>query len=193
MSWPPPTQLNRGRSRGVTLIELVYVIVIVGILAAALIPLALNGLRAQSLARQQVTTLDQTRYAMERLAREIREVRFTATQEAELSEATAGRLVFVRRGIAGGATSEGVTLAHSGTQLVLGYTAIPAQRLLDSVSRFELVYLDRQQAALALSNPPTAAQLAEVHAVRIEVGVSTPEGQTLSRQTVVQLKNRELL
>jgi Tfp pilus assembly protein PilW len=184
------------RCRGATLIELVYVVIVIGILAAVLMPVVLNGWRAYETTRQQVSVLDRTRYAMERMAREIREVRFTADQEAELSTASATQLVFTRRALVGGGAGETVTIGHSGTNLTLAYGSMPAtgaQLLLASVSSFNLVYLNQAQAVLTLTSPLTASQLASVYAVRIELVVTTPAGQSLSRQTVVQLKNRELL
>lgn len=184
------------RNRGATLLELVYVVLVIGILAAVLIPVVLNSVRAYDTTRQQVSVLDRTRYAMDRLAREIRELRFNATQQAELTTATATQMVFTRKALTGGGTGEVVSLAYSGSNLTLAYGSMPStgpQLLLGSVNSFNLVYLNQAQAVMALSSPITIEQLADVHAVRIELGVRTPDGQSLTRQTVVQLKNRELL
>lgn len=186
------------RCRGFTLLELVYVIIVMGVLAVVLIPVVLNSLRAYEITRNRVTTLDEVRYASERVAREIREARFTAAQEVEFAAATATRLVFTRRGVAGGPASELVTLEKTGTNLTLAYGSLPApgtgpQLLLASVSRLDMVYLDQAQAPLVLSNPPTAAQLADVYAVRIVLEVLTPDGLLLPREAMVQLKNRDLI
>jgi prepilin-type N-terminal cleavage/methylation domain-containing protein len=185
-------------SRGFSLIELVYVIVVMGLLGALLVPVVHNSLKSYDITRQEVTTLDQTRYAMERMARELREVRFTASQAVAFTSATATSLVFTRRAVDAVTGSEGVTLAQSGSDLTLAYTSLPApttgaQLLLEDVGRFALVYLDQTQTAMAISSTPTPEELADVHAVRIELEVNTPDGRKLSRQTVVQLKNRSLL
>lgn len=191
-------RLRQRPCRGVTLLELVYVVLVMGILAAVLMPVVLNSLRAYEATRSQVTTLDQLRYATERMAREIREARFNASQEVEFSAATEERLVFTRRDLSGGVASEVVTLEKTGADLTLAYDSLPApatgpQVLLSGVSRLELTYLDQLQVARTLSSPPTVTQLADVYAVRIVIEVLTPDGQTLSRQTVVQLKGRELI
>jgi prepilin-type N-terminal cleavage/methylation domain-containing protein len=183
------------RCRGFTLIELVYVTVVMGLLGALLVPVVHNSLRSFDLTRKEVTVLDQIRYAMERMAREIREVRFNSSQEVEFSTATSTRLVFTRRAVVGGSAAVVVTLELNGTNLLLGYgsLAIGPQLLLTSVSRLEFIYLDQGLAALALSSPPTVTELADIYAVRIDMDVLSPTGQKLSRRTVVQLKNRELL
>jgi prepilin-type N-terminal cleavage/methylation domain-containing protein len=163
-------------SRGVTMIELVYAMVIMGILGAALLPMAFNGLRAYEATRQQVETLDQTRYAMERIAREIRETRFTGGT-ADLSVASSSGLVFTRSTMQAGLEgTEQVTLQQTGTDLTLAYASQPlagAVVLLSSVNSLGFTF-------------DTSLQT-----VRITLEVNTPNGSTLVRETVVQLKNRE--
>lgn len=70
------------RLRGFTLIELVIVIILLGIMAAALVPLMVSGLRAYSDVLGNVIVLDKLRYATERLAREIREVNYASSSFA---------------------------------------------------------------------------------------------------------------
>lgn len=184
------------RCRGLSLVELVYVIVVMGILGALMVPVVYNSLRSYEITRNQVATLDQIRYAMERMAREVREVRFTSAQEAEITTATATRMVFTRRAVFGGLASEVVTLDKTGTQITLAYgslTSAGTQVLLGSVNSLSLVYLNENQAVMAMSSPPTIEQRAGVHAVQINLQVTTSGGQSLTRQTVVQLKNRALL
>ncbi len=65
--------------RGFTLIELIIVVIVIGIMAAALAPLALSSLRAYDAVLGDVVVLDKQRYAIERLAREIREVTYDST------------------------------------------------------------------------------------------------------------------
>lgn len=62
-------------TKGYTLIEMIMVLIVVGIMAAALAPLALSSLRAYEETLADVVVLDKLRYATERLAREIREVK----------------------------------------------------------------------------------------------------------------------
>lgn len=65
----------RPRTRGFTLVEAVVSIVLVGILAMAVIPVISNGVRTYVATTTSLNTLGKLRYATERMAREIREVR----------------------------------------------------------------------------------------------------------------------
>lgn len=65
----------RPRTRGFTLVEAVVSIVLVGILAMAVIPVISNGVRTYVTTTTSLNTLSKLRYATERMAREIREVR----------------------------------------------------------------------------------------------------------------------
>lgn len=64
-------------AKGYTLIEMIIVIVVIGIMGAALAPVALSSLRAYNAIQDDVVALDKLRYATERLAREIREVKYS--------------------------------------------------------------------------------------------------------------------
>lgn len=68
-------QIKRHTSRGFTLIEMIASIVILGVLAAIGAPMLSNGFRAYEATHASLLTLNKLRYATERMAREIREVR----------------------------------------------------------------------------------------------------------------------
>jgi hypothetical protein len=189
--------LTKAASLGVSLIELVYALAMLAILAAVLVPLALNGLRAYQATRIEVSQLDQLRYATERLAREIREVRYSSESEAAFHVFTPTSVAFTRtlRDAAGSEVSERVTVALADSRLMLGYDSLAgvgSQMLLGSVKNLSFVGLDGLQQAMVWTNPPSAGQLAAVHAVRIELEVQGTDGLTRTRQTTVQLKNRRL-
>jgi MSHA biogenesis protein MshO len=78
---PPTRTIAHGRSApptaGFTLIEMTMVIVVIGILAAATVPLLINSFRAYETNQTNLVTLSKLRYATERMAREIREVRYS--------------------------------------------------------------------------------------------------------------------
>jgi prepilin-type N-terminal cleavage/methylation domain-containing protein len=65
------------RGAGFTLIELIMVIVLVGILAGATVPLLVNSFRAYEANQSNLVTLTKLRYATERMAREIRDMQYT--------------------------------------------------------------------------------------------------------------------
>ena len=67
--------IKRHTSRGFTLIEMIVSIVIVGTLAAVSAPMLSGGFQASAATQASLLTLSKLRYATERMAREIREVR----------------------------------------------------------------------------------------------------------------------
>lgn len=67
------------RARGFTLIEMVMVIVVLGIIAAVGAPLLAGSMQVFSVAAPEIDTLSKGRYAMERIARELRDVSHNGT------------------------------------------------------------------------------------------------------------------
>ena len=81
-----------GTAKGVTLVELVVVMVIVGVLAAAVLPILTGGFRNYFAGRDIMSTDTQVRPAIERIARELRQIRSaTAT---DLNIGTASQITF---------------------------------------------------------------------------------------------------
>ena len=79
--------------RGFTLIEWVISLIVIGILAMVGLPILSSSTRAYSATQEGLSTLSKLRYATERLAREVREVRRnpslpTEYDIAEMSAAT---------------------------------------------------------------------------------------------------------
>jgi MSHA biogenesis protein MshO len=66
---------GRQAANGFTLIEAVVTIVLIGVLAMAVIPVIDSGVRTYATTNNSLNALSKLRYATERMAREIREVR----------------------------------------------------------------------------------------------------------------------
>lgn len=110
------------RTRGFTLIEMVFSIVILGILGAGIAPIFLNGLRAYSGASDNLATLTKLRFATERMAREIRQVRRDPITPSnyDISTMTATSLVFARLDSSGAAIT--VTITASAPNVTMQYS-----------------------------------------------------------------------
>ena len=72
---PPHSALRTPHSKGFTLIEMIVVIVIVGILGTFMAMFIAQGIRSYSDVQSRSDAHYQARFAMERMSREIREIR----------------------------------------------------------------------------------------------------------------------
>jgi type II secretory pathway pseudopilin PulG len=102
---------------GYSLFELVIVITGVGILAAALAPVALHQIRAHAVVRSQQEAMDDLRYAVRRMARELQHVTWAGGVPAIHSGCGSQGLVFTRQ-LAGEGPFR-VSLQLQGTDLMM--------------------------------------------------------------------------
>ena len=79
------------RVEGFSLLELILVIAILGVLAAFVGPVVFNALRSYDQMQRGVQTQAKMRYAIERMAREIREIRRQVTDATFHSPSTRTR------------------------------------------------------------------------------------------------------
>jgi prepilin-type N-terminal cleavage/methylation domain-containing protein len=164
------------RVEGLSLIELVMVIVILGILAAFIGPILFNAMRSYDAGQKGMLTQAKMRYAMERMSRELREIRRQPADAANLDVATmsANTLDFFKT------DGTRVVLAAAGNQLNLSYSSITGM-LTDQVGSFSLAYFQQNGTTV----PATAASIAFV-----QVSMSLSEGTNLFAGRVrVDLKN----
>ena len=164
------------RVEGFSLIELVMVIVILGILAAFVGPVLFNAMRSYQSVQTGTQTHAKMRYAIERMSRELREVRRQATDATfvDITSMTASSIAFFKT------DGTRVVINVVGNQVNLAYSTL-AGMLTDQVGSFSLAYF--QQNA---STP--AATAASISFVGISLTLS--EGTNLFPARVrVDLKN----
>lgn len=145
---------------GFTLIEMVMVIVLMGILAAVGAPMIANGMRIANTANTDLATVSQLRYATERIAREIREVRFLAGAFS-VTTTTATTFVFTK--------TDGtvVTIAYASPNVAMTYGGVGTANLVTQATAFQFTYTNVSpyvagssptvDVSLTLRNPTTGA------------------------------------
>jgi Tfp pilus assembly protein PilE len=84
------------KAAGVTLMELTLVIALVGILGSAAVPAVVASFKAQAKTQSNGIMLDKMRYALERLAFEIRELSVNSSTGNNITVMTSTRLAFSR-------------------------------------------------------------------------------------------------
>lgn len=166
------------RVEGFSLLELILVIAILGVLAAFVGPVVFNAMRSYDQMQRGVQTQAKMRYAIERMAREIREVRRQVTDATfpDVSSMTATSLAFVK--------SDGtpVAIGVAGNQLNLAYSTVSAV-LTDQLGSFSLEYFQPDASTPAAS----ASSLAFV-----QISMTLSEGTNLfSARARVDLKNAQ--
>jgi prepilin-type N-terminal cleavage/methylation domain-containing protein len=166
------------RASGFSLIEMVVSIVVLGLLAAATAPIFSSSMRAYVDSDMHLATLGKARYATERLARELREVRYTG---GAYSFATLGAtsMVFTKQD----ATT--VTVASAGTNLNMTYAPPNVTApLTDELSAVNFLY------CTALQNPPVCtANATNVASVQVSLTL-TSRGASHTQRVRVALRNQ---
>ena len=164
------------RVEGFSLVELVMVIVILGILAAFVGPVLFNAMRSYQSVQTGVETHAKMRYAIERMSRELGEVRRQATDATflDVTSMTASSMTFFKT------DGTQVVLNVVGNQVNLAYATL-AGMLTDQVTSFSLAYFQQNASTPAT----TAASIAFV-----EIRMTLSEGTNLFPARVrVDLKN----
>jgi len=164
------------RVEGLSLVELVMVIVILGILAAFVGPVLFNAMRAYDSGQKALLTQAKLRYATERMARELREVRRQTTDAtfADVTAMGATSIAFFKT------DGTRVVLSAAGNQLDLSYSTLTGM-LTDQLGSFSLAYFQQDATTVAAS----AASIAFV-----QISLALSEGTSLfSARVRVDLKN----
>lgn len=171
---------RRRRQQGFTLMEMVIALVVLGLLGSVAGYGLVGGVLAFSETTGTVKTLGKLRYANERMAREIREIRRNPVTPAnyDISTMTASNLVFTR--------SDGitVTLAAAPPLVQLGYsTPALSQVLTDEVGSLSFSYLQADGSTAATGNNDIAF-------VDFEL-VLSHNGNNYPQRSRVSLRNRQ--
>lgn len=166
-------------ARGFTLIEMSMVIVILGILAAATTPLLTNSFRAYETNQSNMVTLSKLRYATERIARELREVRFNGTNY-EIASMTANTLSFTKND----AASTIVTITGAPPLATLQYsTPAMSATLTDQLASLQFQYFDINDSSAGVTN-------ATVAYVDVVLTLNDPNSGAAVQRTRIALRNR---
>lgn len=178
------------RSSGFTLVELVISIVLIGILATVGSSMIVDSFTTTRMVNADNASTAQARYALERLAREIREIKYDSTGGnycITTMTTTPPKLVFYKTSGAYSSTCstnvDTVTIDTSGSNLRLGYSSTGVtSNLSNQVSSFSLAYYDIAD--------NTTASTGAIRFVVITLTVTDPtSGQSTSQRTRVALRN----
>jgi prepilin-type N-terminal cleavage/methylation domain-containing protein len=171
------------RATGFTLVEIVVTIVLVGLLAMAAVPILKSGIDAYETTTTGLETLSKLRYATERMAREIREVRRNPGAPADFQITTplaAGSLSFVKR------DGNRVTLTAAAPNATLAYQTPAASGVLtDQVTSLVFRYY-------TINGVTQTASIAgdTLAFIEVDLTLSSDAGTTLRQRTRVALRNQ---
>lgn len=172
------------RNHGLTLIEMLITLVVIGILGGVAAYGIAGGALAYSTSEEAVTTLGKLRLASARMAREIRSVRRNpiSTSNYDIATMTASTFAFNRLE-ADDVTVTGVTITGAPPLVTLAYsTPAGSQILTDQVASLTFSYIQADA-----STPATGS--ADVAFVEIELELAS-NGNTYAERTQVALRNQ---
>jgi prepilin-type N-terminal cleavage/methylation domain-containing protein len=176
----------RHRQGGFTLVELITSIVLIGAMAAVGATMISDNMTIAINANSASTSADQARYAMQRVARELREVSYSTAVSGgayaiSSSLASGATSITFTRSIAGTPTT--VTLFRDGSTLKLQYGTNAASVLVPNVTAFSLTFLDG-------SNVSTGLTTTTVRAVQVSLTVAdSGSGLAIAQRTRIALRN----
>jgi MSHA biogenesis protein MshO len=174
---------GRQTANGFTLIEAVVTIVLIGVLAMAVIPVIDSGVRTYATTNNSLNALSKLRYATERMAREIREVRRNPSSPTDF-EMTLGTNSLTFTKITDG---NQVTIDSSAPNVNLTYQAPAISGVLTDLlnANTDLNF----QYYLADKTTQTAS-LSQLAYVRISLTLTDRDGAQVNQLTWVALRNQ---
>lgn len=176
----PNRRCGARHAAGFSLVELVVSVVVLGVLAAVTAPVFTSSMRVYVESDAHLTTLSKARFATERIARELREVRYDASNSRyDFGPISATSMVFTKQ------DSTTVTVAAAGANVNLRYAPpnITAP-LTDELSAVNFRY------CTALETPPACtADASNVASVEVTLTLAN-RGATHTQRVRVALRNQ---
>lgn len=161
-------QPRRSRDEGFTLIEMVITIVIVGIIGGLAAMIILQGVRAYSDERSRSDVHYQSRLAMERMSREIRQVRSCGAPDLPGMVNPSASITFTD------INNETISFSRTGTDLMRG-----ADVLARNITALQFRFLDiNGNESVNCGTTPTDAWL-------IEISLTATDPQTSQSLTIL--------
>lgn len=200
---PHAADVSLRQSDGFTLIEMIITLVLLGLLAAVGTTIVSDSFTTTLLVNSSQASVAQARYTLERLEREIREIKYDGVANVYcISTMTTNKLVFYRttRGAAEGsgcaANADIVNIDTSGTDLRLGNSATNGAGtpiLTNHLGSLSLAYLDNNGCPTTSLGNSMGANCASPGGIRV-VGITltltdSTSGQSISQTTRVALRN----
>ena len=170
-----------GRCRGFTLIELVVTMIILAVLAAFVAPPLSQALTAYEKVSKGLNAQARTRYAMERLGREIRQTRLRPSDKSRYDindPFSSTSITFTKE------DGQQVTVSYGSPIVTMNYVGVASATLLDGVTAFSIQYRTNTAAGTT-----AAANSASVAAVLVTL-TFTDDGVSYTGTLRTDLRNQ---
>lgn len=171
--------IRRPRQYGFSLMEIVLGIVLLGILGISGTRMISGSFYTTQVISKGHMTNSMARYAMERMARDIREISYdTANDLLGITSMSGSQLTFTKSGLGSGTTS--VNFTHSNPTLSMTVAGTSATLATD-ITSFTFSYLNASGGTASLPN--------DVRVVRITLTATPAEAPAITLTTQVRLRN----
>lgn len=174
--------------RGATLVEILIVVVLLGILGAWGSTMFASNYQTARMVDSGKTNADQVRYAMERMSREIREIKYTSLAAGYAITSTLApsstTLTFTRNI---GGTDTTVTIAKTGSTVTLGYSNGSTSTIAQQVSSFTMDFYTIASDTATVSATTSVVNLRYV--VLSLTSTDSLSGETTTERTTVTLRD----
>jgi prepilin-type N-terminal cleavage/methylation domain-containing protein len=170
----------RKKDLGFTLLELTLVIVVLGILSAIGVSMISDSFKTTQRANNGNAVSSSSRYAMDRISREIRQTAFdTSTQAPKITTASSSTLSFAKTNFS---IEESISIHMSNRSLMLSNATLGFDSVLaENVSTFTLQYFD--------SNMVSTATVSQIRFVKIYFKRTESGAEPVELQSMLALRN----